>query len=228
MSIRDENENNNRSSTLSKQHSSQRNTNQRAQSNDGSLGPIVITSRTTSRTRASRRRRPTGRRPRAASRSRTRVSPGSAGHSSTRHSPKRTVQNRRRIRLTVGRRGDLRIVRDRADGAERLGWLAVCLNGTGRVGVHTRVVLVVSLAGAEGAVCGGVGCVICAPNAVVDVFAEAGGVGTGGVAGFKTEDVAAHEARVGVISNDTNGVDGRLTCAIQLLAGTLHSLRPMH
>lgn len=55
-------------------------------------------------------------------------------------------------------------------------------------------ILVFPVAGLEGAVLGVVGCVVGAADAVEDMFAEFGGVGSGGIACFEAEGITTDEA----------------------------------
>jgi len=60
-------------------------------------------------------------------------------------------------------------------------------------GVDTREVLVIAVAGLEGPVLRCVGSVVSAADTVVDVLAEFGGVGAGGITCLNAERVSAHE-----------------------------------
>lgn len=64
------------------------------------------------------------------------------------------------------------------------------------VGVYTREILVVAHARLEYAWSGVGRCVELTPDAVIDMLAEIGGVGTSGVTRFEAEVIAAHEAIV--------------------------------
>ena len=74
--------------------------------------------------------------------------------------------------------------------------MSVGLDLTTGVGVNAGEVLVVTVANLEGTVLGVVGGIVGAPDTVVDVFTEAGSIGTGRVASLETEEVSAKETRV--------------------------------
>jgi len=88
--------------------------------------------------------------------------------------------------------GDLGLVGHGGDGALVLRGLGVGHDGT-VLGIDTRVILVVALAGLEGTVLGIIGDVVGAADTVETMFAEVGGVGVSGVANLDAESVASHE-----------------------------------
>ena len=97
---------------------------------------------------------------------------------------------------TVGRRRDSRCVGDGGDGTKRLRRLEVRLrHSAGHV--HTRGRHVVALAHLECTVLGIVGCVVCAPETVVDVLAVCGTILSSWVADLDAEAVSTHEAARG-------------------------------
>jgi len=95
----------------------------------------------------------------------------------------------------VRRSGNPCRVWDAGDGTQRLGGLAVGLGLTICVSVGARVVLVFALTGLEGTILGPVWGIVGTSDAVVDVFTEAGSVGTSRVAGLDAEEVSTKEAR---------------------------------
>ena len=72
--------------------------------------------------------------------------------------------------------------------------MSVGLDGAGSVGVDTRGVLALTLAILECAVLNRGGAVVGDTDTVINVLAEAGGVGSGRVTDLEAELVAAHEA----------------------------------
>lgn len=98
-----------------------------------------------------------------------------------------------RERLAVAGRGHARGVPDGRDRAERLRGLRVRARDAS-LDIHAGEVLVVAVAGLEDLVARGVGRVVVAPDAVVDVLAEVRRVRAGGVARFQAEAVRADEA----------------------------------
>ncbi len=79
------------------------------------------------------------------------------------------------------------------DGPERFRRLRVGYNGTVG-GEYAGEILVLSLARLEGAILRIVGRVVSASDAIVDVLAEVGSVGTRRIADLEAKGVAAHEA----------------------------------
>jgi hypothetical protein len=99
-------------------------------------------------------------------------------------------------RLVGGARragGDSSSVGDGANGAKVLRWLGVGLSSTSGVGVDTRVVLVLTEAALEDTINVGSGGVVLAADTVIDMLAEVGSVGAGGVAGLEAEGSTTHE-----------------------------------
>ena len=103
------------------------------------------------------------------------------------------VEQRRGVGDTVGRCGHAGGVRDGGDGAERFSGLSVG-HDLAILGVSSGEILVLALAGLEGAVLSVAGGVVVAADTVVDVLAEVGGVRAVGVAGLEAELVSTDEA----------------------------------
>jgi hypothetical protein len=103
------------------------------------------------------------------------------------------VENGGSVWLALAGGGDLGLVGHGGDGTEFFRRLAVGHDGA-VLGVDTREVLIVTLAGLEGTVLGVVGSVVGATDTVETMLAEVGGVGVGGIANLDTEGVTTHEA----------------------------------
>ena len=127
----------------------------------------------------------------------------------------RCVEDRRSIGDAVGRGGDLGLVRDRTDRAQRLSRLSVGLDHPACIGVNSWEVLVCTLARLECTILGGVGGVVGASNTVVNVLAVVGSVRTSWVTNLEAENATAHEIvplddlleAVVVSARPTGGVD---------------------
>lgn len=104
------------------------------------------------------------------------------------------VQIGRRVRDTIGRCGNPRLIWHGGDCSECFRWLLVCLNSSGSVGVYAGIILVIAITSEEGVVGCGVGGVVCAADTVVDVLTELGCVWSCRIASFEAEYVTPHEA----------------------------------
>ena len=105
------------------------------------------------------------------------------------------IDGGRGVGNTVGRSGDLGLVRHGGDFAQRLRGLRVGLNVAAGVGVDAGVVLVVAVASLENTVLGVIRGIVSASDAVVDVFAEARGIRASRVASLEAEELTAEETR---------------------------------
>lgn len=129
-------------------------------------------------------------------------SPGSGGANrgrgyGTASGRESSVDDRRSVGDTVRRSGNLGLVRDGGDGAQRLRRLRVGLDLAGWIRINAGEVLVVALARLERPVLGAVGGIVGASNTVINVLAEVASVGASGVADLEAEEVSAKEAITG-------------------------------